>query len=305
MAELEAGRPVPFSARDIPARVQLLAVAWLRWRIFVNNTFRRRSSGQGPGGRTCVRHPRAHHRLAVSRADGDWSDWRQWIPGMDHDRRQPSAAPGSAPGRHHGAVAICKRQRPKRRCGPLQFRSVIADPLSSALWALSCSANLHRTADAEHHCGLPGIAGRGYWNRFGETCAGAACSGGSRGVRADEYFSHAHDRRMAGALACQSPLPRDLQRVDGAVCRRIPVPELSACSDACCRRQKHLGTESSAQFRNWPAMVAAGLRRECDSSAITSFCGAGAICCVAGEHSAVRGNLRYQAAQAVSRRISE
>ncbi len=47
MAELEAGRPVPFSARDIPARVQLLAVAWLRWRIFVNTTFRRRSSGKG------------------------------------------------------------------------------------------------------------------------------------------------------------------------------------------------------------------------------------------------------------------
>ena len=47
MAELEAGRRVPFSAREIPARVQLLAVAWLRWRIFVNNTFRRRSSVKG------------------------------------------------------------------------------------------------------------------------------------------------------------------------------------------------------------------------------------------------------------------
>jgi ABC-2 type transport system permease protein len=47
MAELEAGRPVPSSTREIPARVQLLAVAWLRWRIFVNNTFRRRSSVKG------------------------------------------------------------------------------------------------------------------------------------------------------------------------------------------------------------------------------------------------------------------
>ncbi len=47
MAELEAGRPVRFSAKEIPARVQLLAVAWLRWRIFVNNTFRRRSQGKG------------------------------------------------------------------------------------------------------------------------------------------------------------------------------------------------------------------------------------------------------------------
>lgn len=47
MAQLETGRPVRFSAKEIPACVQLLAVAWLRWRIFVNNTFRRRSSGKG------------------------------------------------------------------------------------------------------------------------------------------------------------------------------------------------------------------------------------------------------------------
>jgi ABC-2 type transport system permease protein len=47
MAELEPGRPAPLSAPDIPASVQLLAVAWMRWRIFVNNTFRRRSSGKG------------------------------------------------------------------------------------------------------------------------------------------------------------------------------------------------------------------------------------------------------------------
>jgi ABC-2 type transport system permease protein len=42
MAELTAGeaqRPLP---QEIPAATQLMAVAWLRWRIFVNNTFRRR-----------------------------------------------------------------------------------------------------------------------------------------------------------------------------------------------------------------------------------------------------------------------
>lgn len=43
MAELNRG-PDPLSLPPIPARVQLMAVAWLRWRIFVNGMFRRRSS---------------------------------------------------------------------------------------------------------------------------------------------------------------------------------------------------------------------------------------------------------------------
>ncbi|MGB8029192.1 MAG: hypothetical protein WCF30_05950 [Terracidiphilus sp.] len=47
MAELEAGKLAPQFARDIPVRTQLLAVAWLRWRIFVNSTFHRRSTGAG------------------------------------------------------------------------------------------------------------------------------------------------------------------------------------------------------------------------------------------------------------------
>jgi ABC-2 type transport system permease protein len=49
MAELEAGKLAPRSARDIPVRTQLLAVAWLRWRIFVNSTFRRRTAGRAAG----------------------------------------------------------------------------------------------------------------------------------------------------------------------------------------------------------------------------------------------------------------
>ena len=49
MAELEAGKPTPQAARDIPVRTQLFAVAWLRWRIFVNSTFRRRSTGRAAG----------------------------------------------------------------------------------------------------------------------------------------------------------------------------------------------------------------------------------------------------------------
>ena len=40
MAQLAAGSASPVTS-GIPARVQLLAVAWLRWRIFVNNVFRR------------------------------------------------------------------------------------------------------------------------------------------------------------------------------------------------------------------------------------------------------------------------
>jgi len=42
VAELAAVERLAASTRDIPARAQLAAVAWLRWRIFANNMFRRR-----------------------------------------------------------------------------------------------------------------------------------------------------------------------------------------------------------------------------------------------------------------------
>ncbi len=47
MAELEGGKQPSSPARNISARTQLVAVAWLRWRILVNSTFRRRSTGAG------------------------------------------------------------------------------------------------------------------------------------------------------------------------------------------------------------------------------------------------------------------
>src|SRR5580700_8761986 len=37
------GQELPASEYRIPASTQLLAVAWLRWRIFINSTFNRRS----------------------------------------------------------------------------------------------------------------------------------------------------------------------------------------------------------------------------------------------------------------------
>lgn len=40
MAELTVRQEKPARLQPIPARTQLLAVAWLRWRIFVN-AFRR------------------------------------------------------------------------------------------------------------------------------------------------------------------------------------------------------------------------------------------------------------------------
>jgi ABC-2 type transport system permease protein len=51
MAELAVVEGVSASARQIPARTQLFAVAWLRWRIFVNSLFRRRpkKAGQAVG----------------------------------------------------------------------------------------------------------------------------------------------------------------------------------------------------------------------------------------------------------------
>ena len=45
MAELDAGKLLPTATQEIPARVQLAAVAWLRWRIFINSMFRRRATG--------------------------------------------------------------------------------------------------------------------------------------------------------------------------------------------------------------------------------------------------------------------
>ena len=44
MAEIRAESGMREELRPIPARVQLLAVAWLRWRIFVNGMFRRRGT---------------------------------------------------------------------------------------------------------------------------------------------------------------------------------------------------------------------------------------------------------------------
>jgi ABC-2 type transport system permease protein len=42
MAEVKAAEAAEAGRQPIPASTQLLAVAWLRWRIFVNNTFRKR-----------------------------------------------------------------------------------------------------------------------------------------------------------------------------------------------------------------------------------------------------------------------
>lgn len=45
MVELKGPERVPGSLPPIPASAQLLAVAWLRWRIFVNGIFRKRPKG--------------------------------------------------------------------------------------------------------------------------------------------------------------------------------------------------------------------------------------------------------------------
>jgi ABC-2 type transport system permease protein len=46
MVELTGPESVPGSLPPIPASTQLLAVAWLRWRIFVNGMFRKRPKGK-------------------------------------------------------------------------------------------------------------------------------------------------------------------------------------------------------------------------------------------------------------------
>lgn len=45
MAELSSAAGAAAGARPIPARVQLMAVAWLRWRLFANSFFRSRPKG--------------------------------------------------------------------------------------------------------------------------------------------------------------------------------------------------------------------------------------------------------------------
>jgi ABC-2 type transport system permease protein len=46
MVELTGSESVPGSLPPIPASAQLLAVAWLRWRVFVNGIFRKRPKGK-------------------------------------------------------------------------------------------------------------------------------------------------------------------------------------------------------------------------------------------------------------------
>ena len=163
--------------QPIPARTQLLAVAWLRWRIFVNSTFRRRPKRQATGGRPCVRDPVAAYRVAIYRADGDRSHCGQRIFGVG--RQSPSISRRTcctaARGRY-AAVAVREHQRREHCRRRFQLRSVVADPLSAALRALPGFADDARLADAKHDRGLSGAAGGGRRNRYSQTRAGVAGS---------------------------------------------------------------------------------------------------------------------------------
>jgi len=46
MVELTGREIIPGSVPPIPASTQLLAVAWLRWRIFLNGMIRKRPKGK-------------------------------------------------------------------------------------------------------------------------------------------------------------------------------------------------------------------------------------------------------------------
>ena len=111
----------------------------------------------------------------------------------NHPQRLASLLAG-----HHAALAVRQHQRPERlpRLFPnFDPSSLIRFPLRFGRYLVL--RTLHWPADAQHHCGLPGLAGRRSWNRRGGQRAGAARSGGAGGLRGDEHLSDAHDRRMA------------------------------------------------------------------------------------------------------------
>ena len=165
MAELTGRGSVSVPCRRFRRATQLLAVAWLRWRIFVNGMFRKRPKGTRQVVGLVFAILLRIDRLAHARADRGRSGCGQRIPCVDGDLRGPPAKPRVAAAGHRAALAICEHQRPQHRRRNSELRSCVAGALSSALRPLFCVALAARPDDAQHHRGLPGSAGRRGGNR--------------------------------------------------------------------------------------------------------------------------------------------
>ena len=153
-ASTPPSRPV-MAARDIPAATQLLAIAWLRWRLFVNGF--RHPAGQGKIAGTGVfsiilrAHPLAHLSLSGSSA-------------LRIRIRFPRLGGGSRADRpFRPDLACCSGESPWCSATPSlsvepaspptasSFRPLLAAALSAALWPLSRPARAARTTDSQHH----------------------------------------------------------------------------------------------------------------------------------------------------------
>ncbi len=165
------------------------------------------TQGHTPGCRDRFCFSPAPHRVALHRHDVHRSRRRQRFPGLGDDGLGPPAEPGFAAGRCHSALAVCRRQRLEHLCHYLQLRTLVAAALSSALRPLLCFAHAARLPHPQHHRGLSCFVRCRNWNRRGETRARAARADRSGCLRLHEYLSHAHDRRVDGALAGEPPLP--------------------------------------------------------------------------------------------------
>ena len=119
----------------IPASTQLLAIAWLRWRIFVNSFRRQANSGKVGGLVASIllrMLPLARHGALGRRARR-----RLRLPRVDGGRRSPSGAAQHVARGHHPSVAVCRHQRNRHRRQRLQLRPLHAAALSPALRPLS------------------------------------------------------------------------------------------------------------------------------------------------------------------------
>ena len=246
MAELEAGKLPPVPAQDISLSAQLLAVAWLRWRIFINSTFRRRTSGTrqaiGLAFAILVRIIVWPFLALMVIGPIGGSGFFAWVAiAENHPQRLAPLLAAitllwvfvNVNGQNVAAVTSnfdpsSLTRFPLRFGRYLVLRTLIGVLTPSTI--VGCLALLAAAVGigvAKPALALPALLVLG-------------------DLRADEHFPDAHDRRLVGALAHESPLPRDIRRSDGAVGRWISVAEFSAPTVTRARRTNQLGAEYSA-----------------------------------------------------------
>ncbi len=156
MAELTGRESAPGSVPPIPASAQLLAVAWLRWRIFVNGMFRKRPKGKrqvvGLVFAILLRlivWPMLALIVVGPVAGSGFLAWMAISQG--HPQSLASLLLG-----HRIALAVRQHQRPQHRRHDSELRSRVAGALSSALRPLFSVAFAPGTHDAQHYRGLSG-----------------------------------------------------------------------------------------------------------------------------------------------------